>query len=35
MITGNVLIWTDGALTYRLESDLPLAEARRIAESLR
>lgn len=35
LVTGDVLIWTDGTLTYRLESDLPLAEAVRVAESLR
>jgi len=35
LITGNVLIWTDGRLTYRLETDLPLEEAVKIAESLR
>ncbi|MEJ2747525.1 MAG: hypothetical protein P8183_06410 [Anaerolineae bacterium] len=34
-VEGNVLIWwTDEGVTYRLESGLPLAEARRIAESL-
>jgi len=33
-VAGNVLIWTDGGVTYRLESDLPLVEAVRIAESL-
>ncbi|MCC7352994.1 MAG: hypothetical protein IT330_04490 [Anaerolineae bacterium] len=35
LVQGNTLIWTDGGLTYRLETDLPLAEAVRIAESLR
>ncbi|HEX8682911.1 MAG TPA: hypothetical protein VF707_11390, partial [Ardenticatenaceae bacterium] len=37
LVTGNVLIWQeeDGGVTYRLETDLPLDEARRIAESLR
>ena len=34
LIDGHVLIWSDGRLTYRLETDLPLAEAQRIAESL-
>jgi hypothetical protein len=34
LVQGHVLIWTDGRLTYRLESGLPLAEAVRIAESL-
>lgn len=34
-VEDNVLIWTGGKVTYRLETDLPLKEARRIAESLR
>jgi len=36
-VPGNVLIWTEDDLTYRLEvpDDLPLEEARKIAESLR
>jgi hypothetical protein len=34
LIEGNVLIWTEGDLTYRLETDLSLEEAIRIAESL-
>lgn len=34
-VAGDVLIWTVGGVTYRLESDLPLVEAVRIAESLR
>lgn len=34
MIDGHVLIWQDGEITYRLETDLPLEEAVRIAESL-
>lgn len=34
LIEGHVLIWTDGFLTYRLETRLPLAEAQRVAESL-
>ena len=33
-VPGNVLIWFDGQMTYRLESGLTLAEATRIAESL-
>lgn len=33
-VEGNVLIWTEGEMTYRLESGLSLEEARRIAESL-
>jgi hypothetical protein len=34
MVTGHVLIWDDGNVTYRLETDLPLEEAIQIAESL-
>jgi hypothetical protein len=34
LVEGHVLIWTDGELTYRLESDLTLEEAVQIAESL-
>lgn len=34
LIEGHVLIWEDGDMTYRLETDLPLDEAIRIAESL-
>jgi hypothetical protein len=34
LVQGNVLIWSEGPLTYRLESDLTLDEAVRIAESL-
>jgi len=34
LINGHVLIWADGALTYRLETDLSLEEAIKIAESL-
>ncbi|SRR6266508_3296562 len=34
LINGHVLIWTDGKITYRLETDLPLEEALKIAESL-
>jgi hypothetical protein len=34
LIEGHVLIWEQGRLTYRLETDLPLEEAVRIAESL-
>ena len=29
------LVWTDGEITYRLEADVTLDEARAIAESLR
>jgi hypothetical protein len=34
LIEGHVLIWTDNDLTYRLETDLSLDEAIKIAESL-
>jgi hypothetical protein len=34
LIEGHVLIWKDHDITYRLETDLPLEEAIRIAESL-
>jgi hypothetical protein len=34
MIDGHVLIWADGNITYRLETDLSLDEAVKIAESL-
>lgn len=33
-VAGNVLIWTEGQMTYRLESGLSLEEALRIAESI-
>lgn len=33
LVEGRVLIWTRGDETYRLESELPLEEARRLAES--
>jgi hypothetical protein len=33
-VPGSVLVWTDGELTYRLESGLAMEEAMRIAESL-
>ena len=35
LVTGNVLLWQLGDTTYRLETDQPLEEAIRIAESLR
>lgn len=35
LIEGHVLIWTQGELTYRLETEVSLAEAIKIAESLR
>src|SRR5688572_5837040 len=34
LISGHVLIWEKGTITYRLETDLPLEEAIQIAESL-
>jgi hypothetical protein len=34
-LSGNVLLWERGAVTYRLESALSLAEALRIARSVR
>jgi hypothetical protein len=34
LIDGHVLIWADGEITYRLETDLSLEEAIKIAESL-
>lgn len=35
LIEGHVLIWADGDMTYRLETDLSLEEAIKIAESLK
>jgi hypothetical protein len=35
LVDGNVLIWQEGEQTYRLETELALDEAVRIAESLR
>jgi len=35
LIDGHVLIWAEGDITYRLETDLALDEAVKIAESLR
>jgi hypothetical protein len=35
LIEGHVLLWEEDGLTYRLETDLSLEEARRIAESLK
>jgi hypothetical protein len=35
LVSGRVLIWVEDGLTYRLESDLSLQEAVRMAESLR
>lgn len=34
LIDGYVLIWTEGNITYRLETALPMEEAIKIAESL-
>lgn len=34
IVNGNVLIWADDTITYRLETDLSLEEAIQIAESL-
>lgn len=34
LVEHNVLVWKVGDITYRLETDLTLAEARRIAESV-
>jgi hypothetical protein len=35
LIEGHVLIWEQAGVTYRLETDLPLEEAVRVAESIR
>jgi hypothetical protein len=35
LVDGNVLIWSAVGITYRLESDLPMEEAIKVAESLR
>ena len=34
LIKGHTLVWTQGNITYRLEIDLSMSEAVRIAESL-
>ena len=34
LVDGHVLIWSDGEVTYRLETELDLEEAIRVAESL-
>jgi len=34
LVEGNVLLWTEGEVTYRLETDQGMEEAVRIAESL-
>jgi hypothetical protein len=33
-IAGNVLLWSDGAMTYRIEGDISRDDAVRLAESL-
>jgi hypothetical protein len=35
LVSGHVLIWTEGGITYRLETSASLQDAVRIAESLR
>ena len=35
LVTGNVLLWSEDEVTFRLETDQPLEEAVRIAESMR
>ena len=35
LIIGHVLIWQQGDITYRLETDLPVDEAIKVAESLK
>jgi hypothetical protein len=35
LVEGETLIWTENSVTYRLETNVSLAEARRIAQSLR
>jgi hypothetical protein len=35
MVNANVLLWMEGEITYRLETSLPLDEARRVAESVK
>lgn len=34
LVEGNILVWVEGKITYRLETDLPLDEAISVAESL-
>ncbi len=34
LVDGHVLIWAEGDITYRLETNLSLEEAIRVAESL-
>jgi hypothetical protein len=35
LVEGNVLVWEQDGLTYRLETKLSLSEAVKIAESLK
>ncbi|HYP39373.1 MAG TPA: DUF4367 domain-containing protein [Chloroflexia bacterium] len=35
LINGPVLLWSEGGITYRLQSDLSLVEAVKVAESLK
>ncbi len=35
LVNGNVLIWSEDKLSYRLETELPVEEAVKVAESLR
>ncbi|MGZ3584628.1 MAG: hypothetical protein ACXVCT_17950 [Ktedonobacterales bacterium] len=35
LVEGHVLIWTENNITYRLETDLPVEQAIKIAESLK
>jgi hypothetical protein len=35
LVVGHVLVWARKDITYRLETDLPLEEAIKIAESLK
>ena len=35
LVRGNTLIWTQGTITYRLETSEPITEAIKIAESVR
>ena len=34
VVEGNILVWEQDGITYRLESDLSLEEAVKVAESL-
>lgn len=34
VVEGHTLVWTQGEITYRLEVDMPLSKAVRVAESL-